>query len=103
MKPVSTLAALLAIGGLAFGAFHLMDAGPEEPVEVTEEEPEAANDPESATEVDAEEVSDAAGAIASLNSEMEFFQERFDRLGNSIDADRVAGFERTLARLTGRF
>lgn len=109
MKAGAIALGALTAGVLTWGIFNFAGGPPETP-EVT---PDTTTDtvvvdpdePREDTNVAPEpgETADAASTIAGIERQRDFHHDRFESDGNYIDSERVAGYERTLARLTGRF
>ncbi|MFK8002832.1 MAG: tetratricopeptide repeat protein [Polyangiales bacterium] len=100
-------AAAITWGIFSFAGQHGTDAEPETEPEspvATEETPAEENTTgETVAEPEPIQSEDAAATIQHVEEQAAFFRHRFEEHGNYIDMARVAGHERTLARLTGQF
>ena len=103
MKAGAIAVGAVAAAAITWGVFHFAEQDPEEVVtddaEATPEPPEGGALAEPAPI----QTEDAAATIQHVEEQVAFYRHRFEESGSYIDMERVAGHERTLARLTGQF
>ncbi|MFT5355777.1 MAG: Tfp pilus assembly protein PilF [Polyangiales bacterium] len=108
MKPGAIAIGAVAAGAITWGVFNFAEQPDTETetVDTSSESPDETPAPDEApipTEPPPIQSEDAASTIQHVEEQAAFFRHRFEEHGNYIDMARVAGHERTLARLTGQF